>query len=315
MSGCCSGPLAEGSLESPPTSGTEGLVTTAGQARYAEEQRPIPGGWFVMGDAFDEGYAEDGEHPQRLVEVAPFWMDATPVTNAQFADFVADTGHRTTAEEVGVSAVFASSTRDAIDVGVVLPETPWWHAVPGADWAHPQGPASDVAGLEDHPVVHVSWHDARAYAAWAGKRLPHEAEWEYAARGGLDRARYPWGDELRPHDTWQCNIWQGEFPRVDTGEDGHAGTAPVRSYAPNGYGLWQVVGNVWEWCATGFNDHPTAPRTVRGGSYLCHDSYCHRYRVSARSANHPGATAGNLGFRCAGDSLVPVGSASGQWDA
>jgi formylglycine-generating enzyme required for sulfatase activity len=264
--------------------------------RDPDERRPVPGGVFAMGDAFGEGYPEDGEGPVRAVEVASFHLDAAAVTNDRFATFVRETGHVTAAEHAGVSAVFAGLAGDQVrSASGSLPGTPWWLAVEGADWRHPEGPGSDLDGRGDHPIVHVSWHDAVAFAAWAGRRLPSEAEWEYAARGGLDGARYPWGDQLTPKGEWWCNIWQGTFPDLDTAEDGHAGTAPVRSYRPNGYGLWQMVGNVWEWCADELR--PGTP-VIRGGSYLCHDSYCHRYRVSARSANTALSTAGNLGFRC-----------------
>lgn len=265
--------------------------------RDQEERRPIPGGVFAMGDAFGEGYPDDGEGPVRAVGMASYHLDATPVTNDRFAVFVRETDYVTVAEELGLSAVFAGLVAPAVRVSArALPGTQWWLAVSGADWRHPEGPGSDLADRGDHPAVHVSWRDATAYAVWAGRRLPTEAEWEYAARGGLDGARYPWGDELTPAGEWQCNIWQGRFPDLDTAEDGHAGTAPVRSYRPNGYGLWQMVGNVWEWCA---DQHAPGARVIRGGSYLCHDSYCHRYRVSARSWNTEVSTTGNLGFRCA----------------
>lgn len=183
--------------------------------------------------------------------------------------------------------------------------------VRGASWTAPGGRRSSLEGLDDHPVVHVSWNDAIAYCAWAGRRLPTEAEWEAASRGGLTNARYPWGDEQPEMGGWRTNIWQGRFPRLNTAEDGWVTTAPVRSYSPNGYGLWQTVGNVWEWCADWFDVRyyvmsalvdPTGPvtgtaRLLRGGSYLCHDSYCNRYRNAARSSNTPDSSMGNAGFR------------------
>jgi sulfatase modifying factor 1 len=279
-------------------------------------QVPIPAGTFAMGDAFGEGYDADGETPVHAVHLDAFRMDATAVTNAQFATFVKDTGHVTGAEEFGVSAVFhlafAGDRRDVLNRPA---ETPWWLAVRGASWRAPEGPGSDVSRRANHPVVHVDWSDAQAYAAWAGKRLPTEAEWEYAARGGLDGARFAWGDELTPRGRWVCNIWQGTFPTVNTEDDGFLTTAPVSSYAPNGYGLYCTAGNVWEWCADWFapdayahaaGHDPRGPddgdrKVMRGGSYLCHDSYCNRYRVAARSSNTPESTSGNIGFRCAGD--------------
>jgi sulfatase modifying factor 1 len=195
------------------------------------------------------------------------------------------------------------------------PGNPWWVGVRGADWRHPEGPRSDTLAREDHPVVHISWNDAQAYCAWAGRRLPTEAEWKRASRGGIEGARYPWGNELMtPDGSWRCNIWQGSFPTTNTAEDGWVTTAPVHSFAPNGFGLWQTVGNVWEWCADVFDantyarrardtvrdPHVPAPdgaRVLRGGSYLCHDSYCNRYRNSARSSNTPESSMGNAGFR------------------
>ncbi len=275
----------------------------------------IPGGSFSLGDAFGEGYAADGETPVHLVTLDDFHLDATAVTNAEFATFAKSTGHVTTAEREGVSAVFHLAYEgDRSDVLGGATATPWWWVVRGASWRHPLGNGSDMARLQSHPVVHVSHDDALAYADWAGKRLPTEAEWETAARGGLEAGRYPWGDDLLHRGRWRCNIFQGEFPTRNTAEDGWVATAPVRTYAPNGYGLFQMAGNVWEWCSDWFDAdyYASAPRTsppgpesgtarvMRGGSYLCHDSYCNRYRVAARSSSPPDSTASNLGFRCAG---------------
>lgn len=269
-----------------------------------------------MGDSFGEGYPADGETPVHDVRLDAFGMDAIAVTNAQFATFAKDTGYVTGAEEFGVSAVFdlalAGGHRHVVSR---VAAAPWWLAVRGASWRHPEGPGSDVGHRQNHPVVHVSWYDAQAYAGWAGKRLPTEAEWEYAARGDLDGARYAWGDELTPRGRWVCNIWQGIFPTENTLEDGHLTTAPAKSFAPNGFGLFCTAGNVWEWCADWFAaeyyevspaDDPRGPdrgqqRVMRGGSYLCHHSYCNRYRVAARSSNTPESTSGNIGFRCAAD--------------
>ncbi|MGX1673714.1 formylglycine-generating enzyme family protein [Streptomyces sp. NPDC055400] len=275
----------------------------------------LPGGTFCMGNEDDRANPGDGEGPVREVTVSPFRIDEHAVTNAQFATFVKDTGFVTAAERFGWSYVFAGFLDPRLARATPAPAgTPWWRGVEGATWRAPEGPGSGIGDRSRHPVIHVSWDDASAYAAWAGKRLPTEAEWEYAARGGLDQARYPWGDELTPRGHWRCNIWQGEFPVVNTGEDGYTGTAPVDAYRPNGYGLHNTVGNVWEWVADRFTtDHPAAPltdprgpaegdtRVMRGGSYMCHDSYCNRYRVAARTANTPDSSSGNCGFRCAAD--------------
>jgi formylglycine-generating enzyme required for sulfatase activity len=257
----------------------------------------LPGGTFRMGTDDPDGFPEDREGPVREVSVEPFAIGAHCVTNERFAEFVDATGYATDAERFGWSYVFARFLpKELRRPAPRLEQTPWWCGVTGAQWRHPEGPGSDLGGRWNHPVVHVSWHDAAAFCAWAGARLPTEAEWEYAARGGLDQARYPWGDELTPGGEHRCNIWQGRFPVHDTAEDGFAGTAPVDAYAPNGFGLYNVAGNVWEWCADRF-DRTGQNRAMRGGSYLCHDSYCNRYRVAARTANTPDSSVGNLGFR------------------
>lgn len=284
--------------------------------RSTNGQVRLPGGTFAMGDGFSEGYEADGETPVHQVTLEPFWIDETAVTNAAFAAFVKATNYVTEAEKFAVSAVFHLAV--AAGPGDIIgraDRTPWWLAIRGADWRHPEGPRSNIADRPNHPVVHTSWADARTYCEWAGKRLPTEAEWEYAARGGLHGARFPWGDDLTPRGRWNCNIWQGAFPTHNTLEDGHLTTAPVKSYRSNGHGLWNTAGNVWEWCADWFSadyythspetdprgpDHGT-DRVMRGGSFLCHHTYCHRYRVAARSHNTPDSSSANIGFRCAND--------------
>ncbi|AYL40282.1 formylglycine-generating enzyme family protein [Streptomyces fungicidicus] len=306
---CCTPSGAPVAVTAPAPLPAAGKRSTRGQVR-------LPGGEFAMGDAFGEGYRADGETPVHPVRLTPFHIDETAVTNARFAAFVKATGHVTDAERHGSSAVFHLVVdAPAADILGNAAGAPWWINVRGAHWRRPEGVRSDVTGRQNHPVVHVSWNDASAYARWAGKRLPTEAEWEYAARGGLDGRRYAWGDELTPDGRWRCNIWQGRFPHTNTAEDGHLTTAPVKSYRPNGFGLWNTAGNVWEWCADWFSpayyahsapEDPHGPdtgtaRVLRGGSYLCHDSYCNRYRVAARSSNTPESSSANLGFRCAND--------------
>ena len=276
----------------------------------------IAAGSYLAGSEDADARSDDGEGPVRELKVEAFELSAYAVTNAQFATFVKATGYVTQAERQGWSFVVMPllGPQMAARVTQVVAETPWWGQMAGACWRAPQGPGSGIGELADHPVVHVSHDDALAYCAWAGLRLPTENEWEYAARGGLVGKRYPWGDDLLRRRRHRCNIWQGTFPTHNTGEDGWLATAPVRAYAPNGYGLFNMAGNVWEWCAdwwspVAFNpDEPAGPasgqRVMRGGSFLCHDSYCNRYRVSARSANTPDSSTANLGFRCAADSAA-----------
>lgn len=264
----------------------------------------VPAGSFLMGSDDGEGFPEDGEGPVREVTLGAYLIDAATVTNAHFASFVDATGYVTTAERFGSSFVFWMLLPPVLPPTRGVARAPWWRLVEGACWRQPEGPGSSVEERLEHPVVHVSWIDAGAFAAWAGKRLPTEAEWECAARGGLVQRRFPWGDELLPGGEHRCNIWQGEFPVRNTAEDGWVGTAPSRSFSPNAFGLYNTSGNVWEWCVDWF--HAAGPRAdprrvTRGGSYLCHASYCNRYRVAARSGNAPHDSAGNIGFRCARD--------------
>jgi formylglycine-generating enzyme len=278
----------------------------------------IPGGEFMMGTEGTYGFAVDGEGPAHAVGLSPFHLDATCVTNERFNAFVNATRHKTDSERFGWSFVFVghlSEMQRAKSARVTVLGSEWWCRVEGASWRHPEGPGSNIKQRWDYPVVHVSWHDARAYANWAGKRLPTEAEWECAARGGLVQKRFPWGDELEPGGRHAMNVWQGVFPTKNTVADGHYGTAPAKSYKANAHGLYQVTGNVWEWCWDWFDagyyrvssrENPTGPehgdrRVMRGGSYLCHASYCNRYRTDARSANTPDSATANLGFRCARD--------------
>jgi formylglycine-generating enzyme required for sulfatase activity len=274
----------------------------------------IEGGSFLMGSEESFTLPEDGEGPVRRITVDAFHISRCAVTNEEFGNFVGRTGYKTESERFGWSFVFQNHLPDA-DKGVAMPSAPWWRRVEGACWRYPEGQGSSVQGRERHPVVHVSWNDAQAYCGFAGVRLPSEAEWEYAARGGLQQERYPWGDELLVNGQHQCNIWQGEFPARDLGEDGFRGTAPVDAFTPNGFGLFNCAGNVWEWCADYFDAdwqhegttlNPAGPpqgaaRVLKGGSFLCHESYCFRYRNAARTSNTPDSSTGNLGFRVARD--------------
>lgn len=280
----------------------------------------LPGGSFVMGDDTPWAYPADGEGPARTVRVSPFAIDATAVSNRDFAAFVDATGYRTEAEGFEWSFVFGAFLPDDFPDtrGVVGAE--WWRQVFGASWRHPEGPQSSIDDRMDHPVLHVSWNDATAFAAWAGKRLPTEAEWEYAARAG-STTTFPWGDDLEPDGQHLANVFQGVFPGGNTAADGWAGTCPVDAFAPNAFGLSNMIGNVWEWTADSFSSDrfagvragadgvvvdpswnaPGSGRTLKGGSYLCHASYCRRYRPAARMSSTPDSSAGNIGFRCATD--------------
>ncbi|MBZ4191947.1 formylglycine-generating enzyme family protein [Niabella sp. 3A5MI-3] len=303
----------------------------------------IPGGVFDMGG--DNNQASEDEYPKHKVQVAPFYMDVTEVTNAQFRKFVEATGYITTAERkpdweeiektlppgtprppdsmlIAASLVFkpAAGPVDLSDY------SQWWSWVKGADWKHPEGPGSTIEGKDHFPVVQVSWDDARAYCKWAGKRLPTEAEWEFAARGGLTNNIYPWGNEHVNTGTPKANSWEGKFPYLNEKKDGYLTLAPVKTYAPNGYGLYDMAGNVWEWCndlyhhdyykqlAGKLTVNPQGPeksydpqepytlkRSLRGGSFLCNDSYCSGYRVARRMKSSPDTGLEHTGFRCVRD--------------
>ena len=319
---CCSpmrsdaGPVASSAARRVPDAWRAQCDSLAdGTGPVAVDFVRIPGGIFRMGTT-DTRFPGDAEGPVREVAVDTFKVSRYPVTIAQFDEFVSATGFVTDAERFGWSFVFHHFVSDATKASVkqAVKGSEWWWQVHGTTWRCPDGPDSSIDGRSSHPVTHVSWRDAVAYCKWAGVRLPTEAEWEYAARGGIDQARYAWGNELEPDGEHMCNIWQGDFPDDNTRADGFHGTSPVGTYSANGFGLYDVAGNVWEWCAdwwsTSFhrNDrratrlNPTGPRrgdakVIRGGSYLCHESYCNRYRVGARTASTPDSSTGNMGFR------------------
>lgn len=279
-----------------------------------ENMIQLPGGNFLMGSNDLDGFVEDGEGPVREVFVDSFFIDETTVTNQQFSQFIKGTGYKTDAEKFGWSFVFKGLLPENLRQQdfQFAPQAPWWFAVPGAQWNCPEGSDSSIEERMDHPVVHVSSNDANAYCEWSGKRLPTEAQWEYAARGGLIQKKFPWGNELTPDGKYKCNIWQGRFPDYNSLEDGYLGTAPAKSFDPNGFGLYNMSGNVWQWCSDWFSrdfhknaerNNPTGPqmgnaKVMRGGSFLCHDSYCNRYRVAARSSNTIDSSTSNIGFRC-----------------
>ncbi len=299
----------------PPEPAPEGMVW-------------IPGGQFWMGG--QDARMPDAQ-PVHPVRVDGFWMDRTEVTNEQFERFVNATGYVTVAERKPRAEDFPGVPPDKLVPGSIVFVSPTvevpledyrtrFQWTPGANWRHPEGPGSNLIGREKHPVVQVCWDDAVAYAKWAHKRLPTEAEWEFAARGGLDRKRYCWGDELNPDGRWMANIWQGRFPNENTAEDGFKGTAPVGSFPPNGFGLYDMAGNAWEWCADWYRpdyylhspfDNPKGPpdsydpvepgiskRVQRGGSFLCSDLYCVRYLPGARGKGAPDSACTHIGFRC-----------------
>ena len=311
MDACCGpsrGATGDGSDAAPPAPGA------AISATRVPVLVSIPAGEGPLGSDDFNAYPADGEGPVRRVRLAAFSIAPHAVTNAEFARFVAATRHVTEAETFGWSFVFGGLLPDDFPDTRGVQGAEWWRQVEGSSWRNPEGPHSAVEGRDDHPVVHVSWNDAVAYCAWAGVQLPSEAQWERAARGGLEGQPYPWGDELEPGGEHRMNVWQGAFPGHYTRADGYLGTAPVDAYPPNGYGLHNLTGNVWEWCADWFSsesaardvhENPRGPHTgthrvTRGGSYLCHASYCRRYRVSARNAITPDSSTGNIGFRVVG---------------
>lgn len=272
----------------------------------------IAGGHATIGQDDPEGFASDGEGPARSVTLSPYRIGATAVTNAQFAEFVGATGYQTQAEQSGESFVFYLQVPLSARATVrrVVKDLPWWLIVPGACWRTPWGPGSDWQTIAQHPVVHVSWHDAMAFCEWAGAALPTEAQWEHAARGGEIGERYPWGDVFEPDGERRCNTWQGRFPNQPA-PGWSPGTVAVDHFPPNGHGLFNTSGNVWEWCADWFNadyhratagidpldQRPSGRRSQRGGSFLCHDSWCNRYRSAARGANSPSSSTSHTGFR------------------
>lgn len=269
----------------------------------------IPGGSAIVGTQAPQ-IPDDGEGPMRTVAIKPFRMAATTVTNQEFRTFVEATGFVSEAERFGWSFVFWSQVPENVGATQAVSEVEWWRRVDGANWFAPNGPGTEDACLPDHPVVHISWNDARAYATWVGGRLPSEAEWEHAARAGQGDVRFPWGeDEPNDTDVTPCNIWQGEFPKVNTAADGFVTTAPARSFEPNPWGLYNLVGNVWEWTADPYRVR-SLKRSVKerladmkgyklskGGSFLCHRSYCYRYRIAARSGTSPDSATTHHGFR------------------
>ncbi|NWN99648.1 formylglycine-generating enzyme family protein [Tetragenococcus halophilus] len=278
----------------------------------------IPKGSYQIGTDEEIGFVNDNEGPKITVHLPAFLIDETTVTNRAFKEFVDDTGYITESEKFAWSFVFHYFlSEETKRNSQTVPGLKWWYAVPGADWLHPEGPGSTIKERMDHPVVQVSRNDAIAYCQWANKRLPTEAEWEVAAKGGTSFEKYPWGENFLENDRYHCNIWQGNFPVENSLEDGFANTAPAKYYESNGYGLYQALGNVWEWCLNparinldeftkndrdffwkNYQQVDDEVYATRGGSFLCHQSYCKRYRIAARNGNTGMSAANNLGFRC-----------------
>lgn len=302
--GCCSTPA------SGPRSASWMKNHSPSDSTLVIETVLIPGGDSLLGTSAP-CIPDDGEDPLRKTRMAPFRMGVTTVTNAEFRKFTDETGHVTEAEEFGWSFVFHSQVPKSLGPSQGVAGVEWWRRVDGANWRDVNGPGTEAdCWNPDHPAVHISWNDARAYAQWAGGRLPTEAEWEHAARGGLGDVRFPWGDQ-EPDDTtfMPCNIWQGKFPNENTQADGYLTTAPARSFDPNGYGLYNIVGNVWEWTSEPYKIKSLKKnvkqrladmkgyKLSKGGSFLCHKSYCYRYRIAARSGTSPDSTTTHHGFR------------------
>ncbi len=282
------------------------------EAMIAETLTTVPGGFFDMG-ARQSRYPDDHDSPRRRVHQSEFAIGKYAVTNRIFAQFIAESGYETTAQTEGWSYVFHLFLDNIADFPGHVETAPWWRQVFGATWAHPTGPNSHWQDVADHPVTHVSWYDAQAFCAFTGTQLPSESQWEKAARGGLVHKKFPWEGGLTPGGIHKSNVWQGQFPDINTADDGHLGTAPVDAYEPNGYGIYNMTGNVWEWCADWFGPaqiakrplrDPLGPdagpgRVVRGGSYLCHASYCERYQTHSRTQNTADSSTGHTGFRIA----------------
>jgi len=263
----------------------------------------IPGGSFRMGTD-SPVFRADMEMPARSVSLSTFLLDIHEVSNEDFRLFVSQTGYKTEAEKFGNSFVpeYFLSPESKASISQAVAGVPWWLPVEGADWRHPEGPHSSLEGREQHPVVHVSWHDAREFCVWAGKRLPTEAEWERACRAGKEDRLYPWGNNFMPGGRHMVNTWQGEFPHSNTGEDGWEGTSPVTEFPESKFGTKNMIGNVWEWTEDWWGrEGEQTDKVKKGGSFMCHKSYCFRYRCAARSQNTPDSSAHNLGFRCAAD--------------